>query len=368
MTVRDIENILWAWAPREIAWERDNVGLQCGSHRDRVRGILVCLDANVAVARQASRRGADLIVSHHPPLFRPLTSLTPDSRAGALARELVERRVALIAMHTNLDFARGGTSFALAGVLGLERPEFLSMPYRLQRKIVTYVPPSHADRVASAMSAEGAGVIGNYDHCSFRMVGTGSFRGTPESHPHLGQPGKLEHVEEVRLEMIAPHHRVDRIVQAMKQAHPYEEVAYEVYATENRSSDYGMGVVGTLVRPVRLGRFLSRVRGALRVPHLRYTGDPRRRIRRVAACGGSGADLLQAAIERGADAFVTADVKYHHFQESEGRIALVDAGHYETEAPVVGAVVAHLRRELAQRGSTLRVTSTSMVTHGIQYV
>jgi len=367
MTVRDIENILLTWAPKEIAWEHDTVGVQCGSSRDRVRGVLVCLDATRAVAAQASRRRADLIVSHHPPLFRPLTSLTPDSRAGALMRELVERRIALIAMHTNLDFARGGTSFALAGALGLVHPEFLSMPYRLQQKVVTYVPRAHADRVAAAMAAEGAGGIGNYDNCSFRTVGTGTFRGNQASRPRVGQPGRIEHVEEVRLEMIAPQHLVDRVVRAMKRAHPYEEVAYDVYALQNRSADYGMGVIGTLERPVRLAAFLGRVRRALAIPHLRHTGDPRRLVRRVAVCGGSGADLLETAIGRSADVFVTADVKYHHFQESEGRIALVDAGHYETEVPVVGAVVRYLRREVARRGSTLRVTATSIVTHKIQY-
>lgn len=355
VTVEDIQRVLSAWAPPAVALDRDNPGLQYGDPKSRVRGILVSLDPTEAIVKEAGAAGANLLVTHHPLLFHPLRSLTPESAAGRCLEILIRRRIALYSAHTNLDFARGGTSHALAAALGLREIVFLERPFRVERKIVTFVPQDSADRVASAMADAGAGVIGNYDHCSFRAAGTGTFRGNDASSPVVGRRGKLERAQEVRLEMIAPQWAVEGVLRAMRRSHPYEEVAFDVLPLENRSSCFGMGVIGMLPRPLLLSGFLVFVKRTLGTGALRWCGSPRALIRRVALCGGSGGELLESAVREGADVFLTADLKYHVFQEASGRIALVDAGHFETEAPVVGAIVARLRDELRRCGERIPV-------------
>jgi dinuclear metal center YbgI/SA1388 family protein len=367
VTVRGIQEVMEAWAPLDIAWERDNVGLQTGDPDARVRGILVALDVTESIVTEAVRRGANLIVSHHPLLFRPLRSVTTRTSQERCLGALLRKRVALYSAHTNLDFTRGGTSFALAQALGVATEGFLRTPFRLQNKIVTYVPPSHADAVASAMALAGAGEIGEYRNCSFRGEGRGTFRGGAGSHPALGGKGTLEHVKELRLEMVAPRRAVGNIVRALTEAHPYEEVAYDVYALENTGTEYGMGTVGTLRRKVPLRTFLAMVRRTLHTPALRWSGDPRTPVHRVALCGGSGSELLGDAIAAGAEAFVTADVRYHSYHEADGRIALVDAGHYETEIPVVAAIVERLRRETLGRGERIPVHASSGSTNPVRW-
>ena len=368
MTVQDVQHVIESWAPRDIALERDNNGLQCGDPSAVVRGILIALDPAEAVVGEARRRKANLVVTHHPLLFRPLSSVTPRTTAGRCLRALLKHDIAMLAAHTNLDFTRGGTSFALAEALELADIQFLHRPYRVTRKIVTFVPPADADRIAEAMAKAGAGTIGNYDLCSFRVEGTGTFRGNAASSPRLGAKGVLERLPEVRLEMVVPSWNVDRVVGALLKAHPYEEVAYEIYPIENQSTNHGMGVIGNLPRPVRLGTFLSNIRKALHSDGLRYTGDVKRLLRRVALCGGSGADLTDEAVRQGADAFVTADIKYHGFQEATSRIALVDAGHYETEFPVVRAIADRLKNAIRDTGERIVVNTTRISTNPVHFL
>jgi dinuclear metal center YbgI/SA1388 family protein len=355
MTVGDVQQSIEAWAPREIAFERDNTGLQCGDPAAVVRGILVALDPTEEVVLEAQRINANVVITHHPLLFHPARSVTPQDEVGRVLRLLLKADSALVSAHTNLDFARGGTSFALAEKLGLQKIAFLHQPHRITKKIVTFVPLRDAERVAAAMAEAGAGIIGNYDYCSFSIEGTGRFRGSEVSSPTIGRKGSLEQVQEVRLEMVVPSWNVNRVVEAMRGAHPYEEVAYDVYTTENRSNDYGMGVLGTLPRPVRLETFLRTLKRVLGTHGLRFTGRPGASVQRVAACGGSGADLLPEAVRRGAEVFVTADVKYHSFRDAAGLIVLVDAGHFETEFPVVDAMVKRLTTVIRGRGERIPV-------------
>lgn len=366
MTVRTIQEILERWAPPEIAWERDNVGLQVGDPDMRVRSVLVALDCTEGIVAEAARRRANLIVTHHPLLFRPPRELTTRTGEGRCVQSLVRNGIALYSAHTNLDFARGGTSFALGDALGLENQAFLRRSYKLHNKIVTFVPPTHVDGVVGAMAAAGAGVIGEYDHCSFRSEGTGTFHGSERSQPSLGTRGVLEHVREVRVEMSLPHRALDDVIRALKTAHPYEEVAYDIYPLENIERDYGMGVVGMLPHSVPLSGFLRAVRKALGARILRWTGAPRSVVRRVAVCGGGGSDLLFDAIASGAEVFVTADVRYHSFHAAAGRIAIVDAGHYETEFPVIASVVERLRRDEAVRGARIPVRAAALSTNPVQ--
>lgn len=366
MTLRDVAAVIESWAPRGIAWESDNPGLQVGDAGLRVRGVLVSLDLTPAVVVLAVRRRANLIVSHHPLFFRPLRALPASSETTAVVAMLLRHRIAAYAAHTNLDFTRGGTSHALAERLGLTEVRFLRPITGRHRKVVTFVPAAEADRVMEAMAGAGAGVIGEYERCSFRTSGTGTFRGSRRARPAVGRALHLEQVQEVRLEMVVTADAAGAVVAAMRRVHPYEEPAVDVYPLDAGPADFGMGVVGELRRPVALGGFLAGVRRKLGTPHLRYTGDPRRRVRTVAVCGGSGAELLADAVRAGADAFVTADVKYHAFHEAAGHIALVDAGHHETEYPVVGAVVRRLRAAWGTRNNAPPVTAAP-TTNPIRY-
>jgi dinuclear metal center YbgI/SA1388 family protein len=368
MTVDDIHQLIDGWAPAAVAWDRDNIGLQCGDPSMAVRGILVALDVTEAVIGEAVRKRANLIVSHHPLLFKPLRAVTPATVSGRCIRALARQEIAVYCAHTNLDFSQGGTSHALAEALGLIDVGFLETPYRLQKKIVTYVPAEHADAVAAAMTDAGAGRIGNYDSCSFRAPGTGTFRGNESSNPAVGSRGRLERVPEVRMEMIAPQWNVEAVLRAMAKVHPYEEPAYEVYPLENRSREFGMGVIGSLRQPVSFRTYLGRIKSSLGTGSLRWTGNPRSIVRRVAVCGGSGGDLLESAVTGGADLYVSADLKYHSFHDAADRIALVDAGHYETEIPVVRAMVLRFREEFRGRGVTIPVFATARSTNPIHYV
>jgi len=346
--VKDIAALMERWAPRDFALEKDNVGLQVGSPEARVRRVVVGLDPTEALVREADRRRADLIITHHPLIFTPLRTLNTTTTRGRMLAALLGTGRALYAAHTNLDFAPGGTSFALGELLGLREMRFLTQQSRTYRKVVTFVPADAVDAVAGAMAAAGGGTIGNYDACSFRTEGTGTFRGNARSSPRVGTRGRLERIEEIRLEMLVDKRNLSAVLDAMRRAHPYEEAAYDVYPLENVHPGTGMGVLGALRKPISHTAFLRHVRTTLHAGSLRYTRGRGSRIGTVAVCGGSGRDLLPEAIAAGADAFVTADLRYHDYQDATGAIVAVDAGHYETEFPVVNAIVRYLRDALRQ--------------------
>lgn len=367
MIINDVRDIVEEWAPKTIAWERDNVGLQVGSGNHRVKGILVCLDVTEANILEAQRRGANLIISHHPLIFTPLRSVDLGGYSGRCIERLLRSRIALYSAHTNLDFTIGGTSFALAERLGLRKIDFLHKGYKLGKKIVTFVPSSHVQQVADAMSNAGAGVIGNYSSCSFRTDGTGTFKGNNRSRPSVGRKNKLEEVPETRLEMIVDGPHLNAAIQALIATHPYEEVAYDVYPLENESASYGMGVIGEFPRAMPQDRFLAHLQRRLGADSIRYSRGRPARVRRVAVCGGSGSDLTEEAIRQHADAFVTADIRYHAFHDALGRILLIDAGHYETERPVIEAAVSRLRDAIAHRRPRVPVFATRISSNPIAY-
>ena len=365
MILADIEKFFEEWAPRWTAWERDNVGIQIGRRSRKVSNVLIALDVTPEIVKEAVACKADLIVTHHPLLFRPPSSISDSDPVGALVLSLAEKRIALFSAHTNLDSAAEGVSFTLAHALGIAKPEFLVPLKTTLVKIAVFVPEQHADAVAAAMAERGAGVIGEYQSCSFRISGKGAFRGSKHSTPTIGKPLRLEEVAEVRLEMIVPRPRVTAVVAAMKSAHPYEEVAYDLYTLENGNPNFGMGAIGNLSRPMTVRSFLAYVKRTLHATSLRFSDSLSQTVKRVAVCGGSGADLLEDAIRAKADVFVTADIRYHGFQAANRRIVLVDAGHYETEHVVLNSIAGRLRSWAKTKGGKLVVTITKQSTNPI---
>jgi dinuclear metal center YbgI/SA1388 family protein len=337
-TVREIARALEAWAPPGSAQSYDNVGLQVGDGDRPVRRAVIALDLTPAVVEEARAGEASLVVTHHPLLFRPLRHLTADGLVPALALRLAEAGIALYSIHTNLDAARGGVSFALARQLGLEEVRFLDPAKASLYKLVTFVPPSHFDAVREALARAGAGHIGDYEACAFALEGRGFFRPGEGTTPFVGTAGGgLTSAEELRLEVAVARWSLGGVLRALREAHPYQEVAYDVYPVEQASTRTGLGAVGRLPSPEPLSAFLRRVAGRLQAPSLRYTGDPEAAVETVAVCGGAGGDLIDRALAAGADAYVTADLTYHRFfdvlaPDGRPRMALLDAGHYETEA------------------------------------
>lgn len=367
MTIHDIQHIMEAWAPREIAWEHDNIGLQVGALKKKISKILVTLSVTDSVIVEAKRLDADLIITHHPLIFRPLSAISDRERTGRLITILIRQNIAVYCAHTNLDFTRDGVSFALARTLGLRTVDFLQRDSMLTRKIVVYVPETHAERVRHAMASAGAGIIGDYESCSFSARGTGSFKPVGQAKPFIGKIGAIETVDEVRLEMNVPQWRLKSVIESMRLAHPYEEVAYDVYPTLNTTADCGNGAIGDLPKPIKTELFLRNIRRALKAPFLRTGRRTGRTVSRIACCGGSGSDLLRSAIEQGADAFITGDVTFHRFEEADNRILLIDAGHYETEFPVLRTIVNKLRNEIRRRSSTTTVIQSKPSGNYINY-
>jgi len=359
VSVQQVIEIMEQWAPRRFAAEWDNVGLIIGEPAGRVEGVLVALDLTMEVAREAKDKGVQLIVTHHPPVFRPMASIRFDTPQGALVQFLIRHGIAAYASHTNLDSAEGGVSDLLAEALGLSQVEVLSADYREKMvKLVVFVPAGHLVEVQRALGEAGAGWIGNYSHCSFRTLGTGAFLPLAGAAPFIGQAGVLEEVEEYRLETIVPQNILPKVIKAMLKAHPYEEVAYDLYPLANEGLVTGLGRIGRLASPVMLEDFARQVKERLGLSGIRVQGDLRRKVSKVALCGGSGAGLIAKAVFRGADVLVTGDVKHHEALDAcNAGLAIVDAGHYATEWMVVPAIAHRLGQELTTEGVVIHTSS-----------
>jgi len=343
MDVRQVIAAVDGLAPFELAEPWDHVGLQVGSAHDELGvqpgadpegrpGVLVALEVDDDALDEAERLGCSVVVSHHPLIFSPLERLTDDEPSARLALRAAREGVAVIAAHTSLDKARGGIADLVAGMLGLEATAPLAPAAADACKLVGFVPHDDADLVRKALFAAGAGVIGEYEHCSWAVAGQGTFFGREGTAPVAGAAGRDEVVEELRLEVVFPRRLRRRVVGAFLKAHPYEEPAFDLYPVENEERMLGLGRLGVLPSPVRLAAFAADVAAVLDIPAVRFAGDPDRELRRVAVLPGSGAEAIARGVSQVADVLVTGDVKYHEARRALGEgLALVDAPHGLTE-------------------------------------
>lgn len=356
-TVGAVAAILEELAPPSWAESWDNVGLQVGDPGAPVSTALVALELTGAVVEEAVAGRAEMVVVHHPAIFKPLKALRLDTPGGRRLERLIQAGISLYAAHTNLDQAEGGTNDCLASVLGLLKPEvLLRVAEERLLKLVVFVPAGHEDAVRHAMAAAGAGHIGNYSHCSFMAPGTGTFLPLEGTRPFQGEQGKLEYASEVRLETILPESAAKRVVTAAVRAHPYEEAAYDLYRLENAGRVRGHGRVGDLPAPVTLGELADRVKDRLSVPHVRMVGDPDRKVRRVAVGAGAGGSLVGTAAARGAQVLVMGDVKYHDAQDAADMgLAVIDPGHFATEHLLIPSLAAYLRKRAEAQSIALQV-------------
>lgn len=351
-TGNDIIAIFEELAPLKWALSGDNCGLQWGNPDLPVQSVLLALDFTEPVLEQALAQGVDFIFTHHPYLYKPLTGLDLRGRRAALLARALKEGVTLYSAHTNLDVAPRGVSHALGELLGLEKMEILHNTGQEQlEKLVVFVPHGYEDKVRHALAEAGAGWIGNYSHCTFQLSGTGTFLPQEGSNPFIGTQGLVEKVEEYRLETIMPVVVRDQVLRAMIDAHPYEEVAYDLYPLTLQGEARGLGRVGELPEPVTLQQLALQCREVLQPSSLRMFGHSEMAVQRVAVLGGSGASYLGDAAQAGAQVFICGDICYHDEQQAwDLGLALLDAGHAATERPVLPVVAAFLKEKLQHRG------------------
>ncbi len=354
-------DLLNDWAPLAYAESFDNVGIIVGRPENEVTGIIVALDCLESVVNEALDKKCNTIVCFHPIIFDGLKSLTGSNYVERVVEKAIQHQISIIAMHTALDNCPTGVNDALASGLGLQNASILLPKSVILNKLTTYVPVNDLEKVREALFAAGAGALGNYDRCSFANQGTGTFRGNPFSNPTIGKPGEWESVPEVQLHVSFQEHLRAKVLKSLFEAHPYETVSYEVVKMENKYNQVGMGMIGLLPQSMTEMDFLKHVKERLSTPAIRHSELLGKPIRKVAVLGGSGAFSIAAALRQGADALVTADLKYHDFFKAENRILLIDAGHYETEAAIKSKMFDYLTKKIPNFAIVLSDANTNPV-------
>ena len=349
----DIVGIINKIAPMALAEAWDNPGLQIGDPAAEVTRVMVALDPTPDVIDSALEASCQLLVTHHPLIFKPLKSISTATPHGALIQKAIKGGVSIVSLHTNYDIAGGGLNDLLASKIGLSSCVSLRITAACELvKLVVFVPVAQLDQVRSALFPFAA-AQGKYRDCSFATGGIGTFTPLEGAEPFIGTAGVLATVNEERLELLIERTLLPRAVKAMLSVHPYEEPAFDVYPLLNEGEKLGLGRVGRLPEPVTLAEYAGRLRKVLASPALRYVGDPAARISKVALCSGSGASLLHDAVRSGADVLVTGDVKYHEAREAEDLgLTLIDAGHFPTEIIMVHEITERLGRALVRAGYT----------------
>lgn len=356
------------WAPPGAAWDRDNVGLLVGSGENEIKNVFLCLELNEQALKEAVKKNCNFIFTHHPFIFNPIKKLDfqKDSKA-ALIEKLIKNNISLYAAHTNFDFSYGGVSFQLAEALNLQNVKFLNKFEANQFKLVVFVPEKNAAEVSQAVFNAGGGIIGQYSECSFRLNGKGTFKGSLKSSPAVGKKNVSEKIDETRLEFTINSWNLSKAINALLRVHPYEEPAYDVYPLKNSNVNFGEGTIGTLKKEMSEDEFIRFTCKSLNLPGIRYTKGNRKKIYTVALCGGAGSDLINKAISSGADAFITADIKYHAFLDAENKILLIDAGHYETEIGSLNAVKERFENFFAAGKEKIKVNIFSGSTNPVKF-
>ena len=332
MKIIDVINVIEDYAPLALQESYDNAGLIVGNKNDEVSGVLLCLDSTEEIVDEAIAKKCNLIVAHHPIVFSGLKKITGKNYIERTIIKAIQNNIAIYAAHTNLDNVYLGVNKMIGDKLGVDNPKILSPKKGLLSKLVVFVPNEKANEVRQAMFDAGAGQIGNYDECSYNLEGQGTFRAGDNTNPYVGEKGELHFEPETRVEVIVPDYKLSHVVAKMIQAHPYEEVAYDVYPLKNQWQQTGSGMYGELEQEVALKDFLNKIKEVFNVPVIRHTAnDLQKPVKRIAWCGGSGGFLLPDAKRVGADVFITGDFKYHQFFDAENDIIIADIGHYESE-------------------------------------
>jgi len=331
MNITNISSYIESIAPLSFQESYDNCGLIIGQTNQEIDGCLISLDITEEVIDEAIALGANLIISHHPLIFQALKKITNSTFTERCVIKAIQHNIAIYAAHTNMDSILGGVNSKILEKLGLQTHHWLVKRKHELRKLITYVPESYAEQVREALFENGAGKIGNYDQCSFNLQGIGTFRAGQNTKPFVGVLGKQHNESETRIETIITAANQNKIIAALQNVHPYEEVAYDIFPLENEYDYAGMGLIGEFEQALEEEEFIQKVKRVFGCQSIRTSTLTGRTIKKVAVCGGSGSSLFRNAISQKADAFISADFSYHQFFDADGKILLLDIGHFESE-------------------------------------
>lgn len=331
MKIKDIIKVIEDLAPVSFQESYDNTGMQIGNTDKEINSVLLTLDVTEATINEAIENKTELIISHHPLIFSGIKKLSGKNSTERIVIKAIKNDIAIYSCHTNIDSAWNGVNIKLAEKLGLQNIKILKPVSGNLKKLVTFVPSEHAHKLRTALFEAGAGNIGNYDSCSYNSEGKGTYRANENANPFAGKINELHTENEIRIETIFPSYLKSKVLSALLANHPYEEVAFDIFSLDNTYNKQGIGAIGILNEEADENIFLKSIKETLNCKQIRYSALTGKKIKKVAVCGGSGSFLISEALSSGADAFVTADLKYHQFQEPENKLLLVDAGHFETE-------------------------------------
>jgi dinuclear metal center YbgI/SA1388 family protein len=361
MKIKDVTNYIEELAPLAYAEDFDNVGLLVGNYQTEVKGVLVTLDTLEETVDEAIAKNCNLIISFHPIIFSGLKKLNGNSYVEKAVLKAIKNDIAIYATHTALDNSNKGVSAKICEVLGLQNTKVLIPKKGLVKKLTTYIPKDYLKKIRQALFEAKAGNIGNYDHCSFTNIGEVTFKGNENSNPVLGKKGELQKEEEIQLTITFEQKNEAAILEALFENHPYEEVAYEITTTENVHQNIGMGMIGELEKPLEEKDFLVYLKKTMQTDCVRYSNLLHKKIHRVAVLGGSGSFAISNAIKEKADAYVSADFKYHDFFKAENKILLADIGHYESEQFTKRLLVDYLTKKFSNFAIVLSEKSTNPI-------
>jgi len=361
MIIKEVINTIEEFAPLAYAEDFDNVGLLVGDPAVSVRGILITLDTLEATVEEAIRKDCNLIISFHPIIFSGLKKLNGKNYVERTVIKALKNDIAIYAIHTALDNQHKGVNDMISEKLGLVNRKILIPRNDSIKKLQTYVPVSKAEELRQALFQAGAGNIGNYDNCSFNVEGTGSFLPNEESNPVIGEKGSLHYEPEIQINITYKRHLEKKILNTLYAAHPYEEIAYEIYTLNNDNQQLGMGMIGELEQPLRDLDFLHEVKTIFNAKGIRHSRLLQKPISKVAVLGGSGAFAIDHAKNAGADIFLTADLKYHDYYKAEQKLVVADIGHYESEQFTKNLLYSYLSKKISSFAIILADTNTNPI-------
>lgn len=356
------------FSPKSYAMEGDKIGLQVGDLSRPVKKVMIALDVIEDVVQEAIEKEVDLIIAHHPPIYRPLSKITMDNPSGQLMHQLIKHDITVYAAHTNLDVAKGGVNDLLSDALGLTNSEVLVPTFEDSlKKLAVYVPAEYHENVKQAIGDAGAGSIGNYSHCTFSISGKGEFKPLEDASPFIGEKNKIESVSEVKIEAVFPASLEKNILRAMKKAHPYEEVAYDIFDMNVKGEELGLGRIGKITETT-LADFANTVKKALEVDTVRVVGDLQAKVKKVAVLGGDGNKYFSHAIRKGADVYVTGDLYYHVAHDAQALgLNMIDPGH-NVEKVMKKGIAKVVSALCEEKGYRVEVIHSTIHTDPFQFV
>ncbi|MBB6454299.1 dinuclear metal center YbgI/SA1388 family protein [Salirhabdus euzebyi] len=357
------------WAPKTLAMDGDKIGLHVGTLNKPVKKVMVTLDVLENVVDEAIEKNVDLIIAHHPFIFKALKVISPDNEKGRIIEKLIRNNISVYVAHTNLDVADGGINDMLMNELGFQKTNILVEMSREELfKLVVFVPETHQEEVRTALGDSGAGHIGDYSHCTFQTSGQGTFKPLEGSNPYIGKTNELERVNEVRMETIVPKSKLSLVLSEMENAHPYEEVAYDLYPVELEGKVFGLGRYAVLEEKITLEQFVKQIKERLDVPAVRVVGDLKKKIKTVGIIGGDGNKFIHQVKRKGVDVLITGDVYYHTAHDAMGiGLSMIDPGHH-IEKVMKKGVKAFLDKQCRENDMKVEVITSTAITEPFQFL